>query len=40
MIPTLIASIAPLLDKIVPDAGERAKLAHEIATLAGERRSI
>ena len=34
MIPTLIASIAPLLDKIVPDAGERAKLAHEIATLA------
>jgi hypothetical protein len=34
MIQTLIAPILSLLDKVIPDAGERAKLAHEIATLA------
>lgn len=30
----LIGPIANLLDKFVPDAGEKARLAHEIATLA------
>ena len=34
MIPTLITAASTLLDKVVPDAGERARLAHEIATLA------
>lgn len=34
MIQALIAPIAGLLDKVIPDADERAKLAHEIATLA------
>ena len=34
MLLALIAPIASLLDKFVPDAGERAKLAHEIATMA------
>ncbi len=38
MIQALIAPIAGLLDKVIPDADERAKLAHEIATLA-ERQS-
>lgn len=31
---SLIAPITGLLDKIVPDADERARLAHEINTLA------
>lgn len=34
MIQALIGPILGLLDKVVPDAGERAKLAHEIATMA------
>ena len=34
MLQALISPIAAVLDKVVPDAGERAKLAHEIATLA------
>lgn len=34
MIQALIGPIATLLDKVIPDAGERAKLAHEIATMA------
>jgi hypothetical protein len=34
MIQTLIGPVAALLDKVIPDAGERARLAHEIATLA------
>ena len=34
MIQALIGPIASLLDKIIPDAGERQKLAHEIATMA------
>ena len=31
---TLISPISTLLDKIIPDADERHRLAHEIATLA------
>lgn len=34
MLELLIGPIAALLDKVVPDADEKAKLAHEIATLA------
>jgi hypothetical protein len=34
LIQALIGPIASLLDKIIPDAGERQKLAHEIATMA------
>ena len=34
MLDLLIGPIASLLDKFVPDAGEKAKLAHEIATMA------
>lgn len=34
MIQALIGPIASLLDKVIPDAGERQKLAHEIATMA------
>lgn len=34
MIQALIGPVAALLDKVIPDAGERARLAHEIATLA------
>ena len=34
MIQALIGPIVGLLDKVIPDASERAKLAHEIATLA------
>lgn len=34
MIPALIATIAPLLDKFIPNVEERARLTHEIATLA------
>lgn len=34
MIQALIGPISSLLDKIIPDAGERQKLAHEIATMA------
>lgn len=30
----LIAPVLALLDKVIPDAAERAKLAHEIATMA------
>lgn len=34
MISALISPITGLLDKFVPDASEKAKLAHEIATMA------
>ena len=34
MIELLINPITSLLDKFIPDADEKAKLAHEIATLA------
>ena len=34
MIELLIGPIASLLDKVIPDADERNRLAHEIATLA------
>jgi len=34
MIQALISPVAALLDKFIPDADEKAKLAHEIATLA------
>lgn len=34
MLTTLIGPVTALLDKFIPDAGEKAKLAHEIATLA------
>jgi len=33
MIELLIGAIMPLLDKVIPDKTEAAKLAHEIATL-------
>lgn len=38
MIEQLIAPVSTLLDKVIPDADERNRLAHEIATLA-ERQS-
>jgi hypothetical protein len=34
MIDLLIGPITGLLDKFIPDAGEKARLAHEIATMA------
>lgn len=34
MLSALISPITGLLDKFVPDADERARLAHEIATMA------
>jgi hypothetical protein len=34
MLDLLVAPIAKLLDKVIPDADERSRLAHEIATLA------
>lgn len=34
MIEALIGPIAALLDKFIPDATEKAKLAHEIATMS------
>lgn len=34
MLTKLIGPVVTLLDKFIPDAGEKAKLAHEIATLA------
>ena len=34
MLDKLIGPISTLLDKIIPDADERSRLAHEIATLA------
>lgn len=34
MIQALIGPVAALLDKFIPDAGEKARLAHEIATMA------
>lgn len=34
MINALIGPVMGLLDKIIPDAAEKARLAHEIATLA------
>lgn len=34
MLNVLVSAVAPLLDKVIPDADERNKLAHEIATLA------
>jgi len=33
MIGLLISSIAPLLEKVIPDATQRNKLAHDIATM-------
>ena len=38
MLDKLIGPISTLLDKVIPDADERSRLAHEIATLA-ERQS-
>lgn len=37
MLQALIGPVTGLLDKFIPDADERAKLAHEIATLAGKQ---
>lgn len=34
MLAALVGPIAGLLDKFIPDAGEKARLAHEIATMA------
>lgn len=34
MLDLLVGPIANLLDKVIPDADERSRLAHEIATLA------
>lgn len=34
MLQALIGPVTGLLDKFIPDAGEKAKLAHEIATMA------
>jgi len=34
MLQALIGPVTSLLDKFIPDADERAKLAHEIATMA------
>lgn len=34
MLDLLIAPITSLLDKFIPDAGEKQRLAHEIATMA------
>lgn len=34
MLASILDPISNLLDKVVPDADERAKLAHEIATMA------
>ena len=34
MLASLVNVVAPILDKFVPDADERNKLAHEIATMA------
>lgn len=34
MLDALVGPIERLLDKVIPDADQRAKLAHEIATLA------
>ena len=34
MLQALIGPVSSLLDKFIPDAGEKAKLAHEIATMA------
>lgn len=34
MLELLVGPITGLLNKFIPDAGERAKLAHEIATMA------
>lgn len=34
IIDSLISPVLAILDKVVPDQGEKARLAHEIATLA------
>ena len=34
MLESLIAPVAGLLDKFIPDADERNRLAHEIATMS------
>lgn len=34
MLNLLVGAIAPLLDKVIPDKTEAAKLAHEIGTMA------
>ena len=36
MIDKLIAPVTGLLDKFIPDADEKAKLAHEIATMSSK----
>ena len=37
MLKSLIGPVTGLLDKFIPDADEKAKLAHEIATMAESR---
>lgn len=37
MLQALIGPVTGLLDKFIPDADEKARLAHEIATLAGKQ---
>jgi len=37
MIAALIPAVATLLDKFIPDADEKQKIAHEIATLASKQ---
>jgi hypothetical protein len=37
MIAALIPAVATLLDKFIPDADEKNKIAHEIATLASKQ---
>jgi len=34
MLQAIIGAVVPLLDKFIPDAGEKQALAHEIATMA------
>jgi|TARA_R100000908_G_scaffold60178_1_gene37337 hypothetical protein len=37
MLQSLIGPVTGLLDKFIPDADEKAKLAHEIATMASKQ---
>ena len=34
LISTLVGPVSNILDKVIPDADEKAKLAHELATMA------
>ena len=36
MLEALIGPVTGLLDKFIPDADEKARLAHEIATMSGD----